>query len=85
LPCCIKLIIFKVLELREKLSEQQNINENNTELRLTLEADIDKAALKAQKQINELATKISTLERKLDDDKQWRKTKETEDLRRLVS
>ena len=72
------------MELRQTLLEQQQVNENEIEARLVMEAEIGKTAVKVQKQISELAMKLSSLEKKLEEDKQWRKTKETEDLRRLV-
>ena len=70
--------------MQEKLLEQQKVNESETAARLSMEAEINEAAEKAQKEIEELSLKIDSIEKQLNDDKHWRKSKETEDIRRLV-
>ena len=63
----------------------ETMRDEEQKMRINMEEEINDAAEAAQLQFKELSLKLSSLEKQMDEDKVWRKKKETEDLRRLVS
>ena len=78
-------MLLQFSELQERCVELKIKYEDEKKSRMFLETDIAEAAKKSRQEIRELEKKINLLEKKLEEDRAWRKQKETEDDKKLVS
>ncbi|XP_076816529.1 uncharacterized protein LOC143462304 isoform X3 [Clavelina lepadiformis] len=71
------------VKLREKVSELQKLLEKENSLRRKTEELVMQTSDDAKDQISDLSLKLTKLEKIIEEDKSWRKSKETEDDKRL--
>nr|XP_018669591.1 rab GTPase-binding effector protein 1 isoform X1 [Ciona intestinalis] len=81
----IKHLEVECEELREKITMLTKQRDNAIKLRFDLEESVKSSSEEARKKILTLFVKIENLERMMEENKTWQKSKETEDDKRLTN